>query len=78
MSRLRERSPAELYTEAARCYVQGHQACTWCGNSYCVFQTQHGPRLEYSCNYCDFYVCHDLQTGQYHATPGQSATALAS
>jgi len=78
MNRLRERSPAELYTEAARCYVEGHQACTWCGNSHCVFQTHHGSRLEYSCNHCDFFVCQDLQTGQYHATPGGSATALAS
>jgi hypothetical protein len=70
MSLLEERSPAALYKDAAHRYVEGHQACAWCGERHCVFETQHGARLEYSCNRCDFYVCYDLETGQYHATPG--------
>ena len=70
-----ERSPAAWFAEAARCYVEGHQACAWCGDTHCVFQTEHGPRLEYACNHCEFYVCHDRQAGNYHATPGASRAA---
>ncbi|HMF10730.1 MAG TPA: hypothetical protein VKE94_00440 [Gemmataceae bacterium] len=75
MTSLSKRSPAAWFAEAARCYVEGHQACAWCGDSHCVFQTEHGSRLEYSCNSCDFYVCLDRQAGQYHATAGTSRAA---
>jgi hypothetical protein len=70
-----ERPPAAWFAEAAHCYVEGHQACAWCGDSYCVFQTEHGPRLEYSCNHCEFYVCHDRLTGIYYAMPGAPRAA---
>jgi len=75
MTPLLKRSPAAWFAEAARRYVEGHQACAWCGDSYCVFQTERGPRLEYSCNHCEFYVCYDRQTGTYHATAGASHAA---
>ena len=70
-----ERPPAVWFAEAARCYVEGHQACAWCGDSYCVFQTERGPRLEYSCNHCEFYVCQDRHTGTYYAMPGAPRAA---
>jgi hypothetical protein len=75
MTPLSERTPAAWFAEAARCYVEGHQACAWCGESHCVFQTERGARLEYSCNHCEFYVGYDRQTGQYHATAGASRAA---
>lgn len=75
MSLLLERSPAAWFAEASRRYVEGHQACAWCGVSHCVFQTESGTRLEFSCNHCDFYVCHDSRTDQYHATPGVARVA---
>ena len=72
MTSLSKRSPAAWFAVAAHCYVEGHQACAWCGDSHCVFQTEHGTRMEYSCNNCEFYVCYDRQVGQYHATAGTS------
>jgi hypothetical protein len=64
---------ATWFEEAARFYVEGHQACAWCGGSHCVFQRQRGTRLEYSCIDCDFFVCHDEQTAQFHVAPGRVA-----
>ena len=75
MTSLSKRSPAAWFAVAAHCYVEGHQACAWCGDSHCVFQTEHGTRTEYSCNHCEFYVCYDRQVGQYHATAGASRAA---
>jgi hypothetical protein len=68
-----ERTAAGWFDEAARSYVEGHQACAWCGASHCVFQRQRGSRREYACINCDFFVCHDEQTAQFHATPGKVA-----
>jgi hypothetical protein len=70
-----KRSAAAWFADAARCYVEGHQACAWCGESHCVFQTERGPRLEYYCNVCDFYVCHDRHAGQYHMVAGSNSPA---
>jgi hypothetical protein len=66
-----ERSDAAWFEEAARCYVEGHQACAWCGESHCVFERRCGSRVEYSCIHCDFFVCRDEQTGQIHVAPGK-------
>jgi hypothetical protein len=67
-----ERTSAAWFGEAARSYVQGHQACAWCGGAHCVFQRQRGSRLEYSCIQCGFYVCRDEQTAQFHVVPGNA------
>jgi hypothetical protein len=79
MGRNAERTPAEWYQEAVRCYVEGHQACPNCGARHCVFQSHWGPRVEYYCSACDFSTCHDAQTGRYFAAIGdgrQLAEAL--
>jgi hypothetical protein len=76
MTPLPESPSAVLFAEAARRYVEGHQACAWCGESHCVFQTERDGRVEYSCNRCDFYVCQDCGTGQCHAMPGVRPVAV--
>jgi hypothetical protein len=68
-----ERTAAAWFDDAARSYVEGHQACAWCGVTHCVFQRHRGSRLEYSCIHCDFFVCRDEQTAQFHVTPGRVA-----
>jgi hypothetical protein len=67
----KERTPAEWFEEAVRCYAEGHQACASCGRPHCVFRSEWGPRVEYHCSGCDFSVCHDGQTGRHIAVPGQ-------
>jgi len=66
-----ERTSAEWFAEAARCYVENHQGCAWCGGSYRVFQTQRGPRREYYCNGCDFRAVFDAATETYFSFPGE-------
>lgn len=66
-----EPSPREWYHEAARVYVEGHQACAWCGGQHQVYQKTRGHRVEYYCPACDFYTFYDQQSGQYFAVPGR-------
>ena len=60
----------EWFEKAVRVYVEGHQACAWCGERYQVYKGHRSTRLEYYCPGCEFYVCHDLVTGQYYVAPG--------
>ena len=76
MTPLPDAASAAWFAEAARRYVEGHQACAWCGESHCVFQAERDGRIEYSCNRCDFYVCQDRLTGQCHATAGVRPAAV--
>jgi len=69
------RTAREWFEDEAQCYVEGHQACAWCGGRHRVFKTSRGSRLEYHCADCDFYVSHDEQTGAYAMEPGNAATA---
>ena len=59
----------EWFEKAVRVYVEGHQACAWCGERYQVYKGHRSTRLEYYCPGCEFYVCHDLVTGQYYVAP---------
>jgi len=70
-----QRTPADWFRKAAHRYVDGHQACAWCGGSHRVFHGNHGSRQEYSCSCCDFYVAHDPETGEYFLEPGQRVEA---
>jgi hypothetical protein len=65
-----QRSAREWFEAAARYYVEGHQACAWCGGQYRVFKAVRGHRLEYYCKDCDFYVSHDPKTDSYALEPG--------
>lgn len=68
-----KRTPCEWFHEATRSYVEGHQACAWCGGQHRVFKSRHDERIEYSCIDCHFYVCHDTVNDSYEAEPGQPA-----
>ncbi len=71
MSPATKRSAHEWFEEAARCYVEGHQACAWCGGQHRVFKAVRSGRLEYYCKDCDFYVSRDAATGKCCAEPGR-------
>ncbi len=65
-----KRASSEWYHEAARCYLEGHQACAWCGGAHRVFKLQSGSRIEYYCNGCEFLAAHDPENGTYSIVPG--------
>ena len=66
-----QRTPVEWFREAARVYVEGHQACIWCGERHRVFRSERGSRVEYYCSACDFFASHDRAGDQYSASPGE-------
>jgi hypothetical protein len=65
-----ERASSEWFEEAARCYVEGHQACAWCGGAHRVFKLRNSGRTEYYCNGCEFLVGHDPESELYFFVPG--------
>jgi hypothetical protein len=74
-----ERTPAEWFYAAARCYLEQHQGCAACGGQHCVFRSRWGSRTEYYCSACDFSACHDADSGRCFASEGdghQLAEAL--
>jgi hypothetical protein len=75
MAVLQDRSPAEWYREAARSYVTAHQACAVCEARHCVFRSEVGGRVEYSCAACGFSVCHENRTSAYIAAAGDEMDA---
>jgi hypothetical protein len=66
-----ERSAQEWFQEAARCYIEHHQGCAWCGGAHQVYQKQEGGRVSYSCHHCDFRAGHDEASGRYVVIPGE-------
>jgi hypothetical protein len=73
----RERTAREWFGEAERAYVEGHQACAYCGGRHQVYRGRRGHRLEYYCPACDFYAFLDESSGQFYAAPGRDAAHLA-
>jgi hypothetical protein len=69
-----ERSGRDWYEDAARCYVERHQGCAWCGGSYRVFLQKRDRRVEYYCSGCDFRTGHDETSNQYYSIPGEDIT----
>jgi hypothetical protein len=65
-----ERTSQEWFAEAARCHVERHQGCAWCGGSYRVFRCEQGNCVEFYCTACDFRTAHDADTGGYFVIPG--------
>ena len=81
MSSHRHMDSQEWYHEAARYYLEGHQACAWCGGRYRVFKTERSGGPCYYCHACDFFVGQEPGTGEYYMVPGQvesESPALAS
>lgn len=66
------RTPQEWFQEAARCYLEGHQACAWCGGSHVVRKEETPTRVEYHCGQCDFGASQDRASGRYAFIPGES------
>lgn len=66
-----ERTSCDWFEEAARCYVERHQGCAWCGGSYRVYQVRKEKQTAYYCHGCDFRAEHDEQNGSYRHFPGE-------
>jgi hypothetical protein len=73
-----ERSAREWFDEAARCYIEHHQGCAWCGGAHRVYRKREGGRLSYSCHACDFRAGHDEASGRYFIIPGEEKAEAAS
>ena len=65
------RTSRDWFDEAAKCYVEGHQGCAWCGGSYRVYQIQKPGLTTYYCHCCDFRAEHDKGKGDYSHVPGE-------
>ena len=72
------RNAAQWFEHAARCYVERHQGCPWCGASHSVFRSVRPDRLEFACFVCDFFACYNHLTDRYFSAPGQVPTPAAS
>jgi hypothetical protein len=66
-----KRTPRDWFHEAARCYIEKHQGCAWCGDSHQVFQSLHGKKVVYYCNACDFRTSYDPESDAYVTMPGE-------
>ena len=69
-----DRTPRDWYEEAARCYLERHQGCPWCGGSYRVYHIQRPLHSLYYCHGCDFRAEFNQETGDYQMIPGEIAT----
>ena len=65
-------SAREWFQEADRSYVEKHQGCPWCGGANRVYRSLRDQIMEYHCGGCDFFACHDRQSGQYFMGPGRN------
>jgi hypothetical protein len=68
----KDRTAAEWFAEAARTYLEGHQACAWCGRSYQVRKVEKAHGVEFHCHFCDFHASHDATLDRYRVVPGES------
>jgi hypothetical protein len=75
---LLKRTSSEWFKEAARCYVERHQGCPWCGGSHRLYKTRKGTCLEYSCMGCDFLASYDEDADTYALIPGEKNPATPS
>ena len=73
-----ETSSAQWFAEAARCYLENHQGCPWCGGSHRVFKQSDRRREIYCCQGCDFQVSFDLSTNSYNHIVGEEVREASS
>ncbi len=69
---LAKRSSSEWFQEAARCYIEHHQGCPWCGGSHRVYYIRRERQTIYYCQGCDFRVEHNESAGTYLTIPGEN------
>ena len=67
---LTERTTKEWFAEAARYYLEGHQACAWCHQAHQVYRIETANGLQFHCNHCDFHVSYDRQQDRYTVVRG--------
>jgi hypothetical protein len=70
-----KRSAEDWYHEAARYYVEGHQACAWCGSPHQVYKVNTATGVEYQCNRCDFHAGYDQDLDRYRFIAGDKKAA---
>jgi hypothetical protein len=68
------RTPQEWFQEAARCYLEKHQGCAWCGGSHRVYQLVQEQQIVYYCYGCDFRAGHDRKVGAFFSFAGEKTT----
>ena len=66
-----KRTSSEWFQEAARCYLERHQGCAWCGGSHRVFRICRENQVVYYCNGCDSRAEHDESANQFLWVPGE-------
>jgi hypothetical protein len=66
-----QRSPRDWFAEAERCYIEHHQGCAWCDESYCVYHSARAQHREYCCNSCDFRAGFDAANNRFFSYPGE-------
>jgi hypothetical protein len=71
-----ERTPAQWFDDAERCYVEGHQACAWCGGAHQVHRVESPRGVEFHCNRCDFHAGYDRDLDRYAIIPGEENARL--
>jgi hypothetical protein len=78
MSEQPEHTSRDWFEKASLAYLEGHQACAWCGEPHQVYKGERGSRQEFYCPACDFYTFHDVLSGQFFAAPGHGEGSAAS
>jgi hypothetical protein len=66
-----QRSHREWFAEAARCYLERHQGCPWCGGSHLVIHRRRDSASEYCCIGCDFRAGYDAASDHYFSYAGE-------
>lgn len=69
------RSSEGWFHEAERSYVENHQGCPWCGESYVLSFCTHGCNVTYFCQHCDFQSSYDPIEGSFDVVPGENRKA---
>lgn len=70
-----EKTAHQWFEEAAKCYVEFHQGCPWCGGSHRVFHSERGGETQYYCMQCDFRAGYDRESDNYFTVPGEKMAA---
>ena len=72
-----DKTAHQWFQDAARCYVEAHQGCAWCGGSHRVFHSEQGAEIQYYCMHCDFRTGYDRISDSYFSIPGENVEATA-
>ena len=68
----------QWFDDAARCYVEKHQGCPWCGGQHRVYHLVRGTEQTYTCQNCDFQAQVDGATAEYSHIVGENLATTSS